>query len=71
MTPLETAKTLFNSLIAAGTTIEGACAILGNVQAESGLSSNNLENAFNIKLNMSDEQYTIAVDRSQQKKEII
>ena len=65
MTPLETAKTLFNSLIAAGTTIEGACAILGNVQAESGLSSNNLENAFNIKLNMSDEQYTIAVDRGQ------
>jgi hypothetical protein len=55
MTPLETAKALFNSLIAAGTTIEGACAILGNVQAESGLSSNNLENAFNIKLNMSDE----------------
>ena len=43
MTPLETAKTLFNSLIAAGTTIEGACAILGNVQAESGLSSNNLD----------------------------
>lgn len=31
MTPSETAKYLFERLIAAGITTEGACAILGNI----------------------------------------
>lgn len=62
MTPSETAKYLFERLIAAGITTEGACAILGNIQAESGFLPNNLENSYNIKLNMSDAEYTNAVD---------
>lgn len=62
MTPAETAKYLFNRLIAAGLTTEGACAILGNVQAESGFLSNNLEDSRNIRLGMSDAEYTAAVD---------
>ena len=62
MTPLEVAKYLFERLIAAGLTTEGACAILGNVQAESGFVPNNLEDSFNTRLGMSDEQYTAAVD---------
>ena len=62
MTSSETAKYLFNRLIAAGTTFEGACAILGNVQAESGFIPNNLEDSYNRALGMTDEQYTIAVD---------
>lgn len=62
MTPLEVAKYLFERLIAAGLTTEGACAILGNVQAESGFVPNNLEDSFNTRLGISDEQYTAAVD---------
>lgn len=62
MTPLEVAKYTYNRLIAAGLTVEGACAILGNIQAESGFKPNNLENSFNDKLQMSDEEYTRAVD---------
>ena len=62
MTPLEVAKYLFERLTAAGLTTEGACAILGNVQAESGFVPNNLEDSFNTRLGISDEQYTAAVD---------
>ena len=62
MTPLEVAKYLFERLIAAGLTTEGACAILGNVQAESGFVPNNLEDSFNTRLGISDKQYTTAVD---------
>lgn len=62
MTSSEIAKYLFKHLIAAGTTFEGACAILGNVQAESGFVPNNLENSYNRALGMTDEQYTAAVD---------
>lgn len=36
--------------------------VMGNLQAESGLRSNNLQNTFEKKLGMSDEQYTAAVD---------
>ena len=62
MTPSETAKYLFNRLLAAGATVEGACAVLGNVQAESGFLPNNLENSYNQRLGVSDEEYTNAVD---------
>ena len=36
--------------------------IMGNMQAESGLQTNNLQNTYNTSLRMSDEQYTKAVD---------
>ena len=62
MTSSEIAKYLYKKLIAAGVTIEGACAILGNVQAESGFIPNNLEDTANRSLGMTDTQYTQAVD---------
>ena len=36
--------------------------IMGNMQAESSLQTNNLQNTYNTSLGMSDEQYTKAVD---------
>lgn len=62
MTSQKVAKHLFDALIAAGTTKAGACAVLGNVQAESLFIPNNLENTYNTKFGMTDEQYTTAVD---------
>lgn len=40
----------------------GVDALLGNLDAESGLKSTNLQNTFNTKFGMSDEAYTAAVD---------
>lgn len=40
----------------------GAAGMMGNMQAESGLKTNNLQNSFEKKLGMTDEQYTAAVD---------
>ena len=40
----------------------GVAGLMGNLYAESGLRSNNLQNAYEKKLGMSDEQYTSAVD---------
>lgn len=54
-----TAKEIYIHLIQAGLTSEGACALMGNLQAESGLRSNNAENG---RTSLSDEAYTEAVD---------
>jgi LysM repeat protein len=42
----------------------GVAGLMGNIQAESGLRSNNLENSYEKKenINMNDEEYTAAVD---------
>lgn len=40
----------------------GVAGLMGNIHAESGLVSSNLQNTYNKKLNMTDEQYTAAVD---------
>lgn len=40
----------------------GAAGMMGNLFAESGLKANNLQNSFNKKLNISDEEYTYLVD---------
>ena len=40
----------------------GVAGMMGNLQAESGLRSNNLQNSFEKTLGMTDEQYTTAVD---------
>ena len=42
--------------------VYGTCALMGNLQAESGLKSTNLQNSFQNKLGYSDESYTQAVD---------
>lgn len=41
----------------------GACGLMGNLLAESGLKSTNLQNTGNKSLKMTDEEYTSAVDR--------
>ena len=40
----------------------GAAGLMGNLQAESGLVSTNLQNTYNKKLNITDEEYTRLVD---------
>lgn len=42
--------------------IYGACGLAGNIEAESGFRANNLENIANVRLNMSDEEYTQKVN---------
>ena len=54
-----TAKEIYLHLISSGLTSEGACALMGNLQAESGLRSNNAENG---RISLSDDDYTAAVD---------
>lgn len=53
---------LYRIFIDAGMTSQGACGLLGNLSAESALRSNNLQNSYQSKLGMTDEQYTKAVD---------
>lgn len=55
---------LFDALIAAGCTIYGACAAMGNVYAESGVNPRNLENLCEKRLGYkyNDDTYTEAVD---------
>ena len=62
MTIQNTIKYIYNQLIKAGVTKEGACALLGNLQAESGFVANNLQDSYNTSLHMSDKEYTTAVD---------
>ena len=55
---------LFDALMAAGCTIYGACAAMGNIYAESRANPRNLENLCEKKLNYkyTDDTYTEAVD---------
>lgn len=52
-------KEIYSSLIGAGMTPQGACAMLGNMMAESALRANNAQDGMT---SMSDEAYTAAVD---------
>lgn len=53
---------IFNKLNATIQNEYGTCALIGNLQAESGLKSTNLQNSFQNKLGYNDESYTQAVD---------
>ena len=53
---------IFSACMQAGFTKEAACALLANLQAESALKPNNLEDTKNDRLGMTDEQYTADVD---------
>lgn len=57
-----TAEKLYKFLRQNGVTAAGASGVLGNLFAESGLKTNNLQDSYNTKLGMSDEAYTSAVD---------
>ena len=57
-----TTKEMFDYFVGCGLTPEGAAGLMGNLQAESGLKSTNLQNTYNKSLGMTDEEYTMAVD---------
>ena len=56
---------IYRFFINKGLTIEGVCGLLGNLYAESGLRPNNLQNSFEKKLNMTDDEYVKAVDANE------
>ena len=56
---------IYSESVKAGMTKEGACALLGNIQKESGFKANNLEDRANNALGLTDEQYTAMVDNGQ------
>lgn len=55
-------RKIWNKLKSFGLNDYAAAGIMGNWFAESSLKPNNLQNTFNSKLNMTDEEYTSAVD---------
>lgn len=57
------ARKIYDRLRAAGMSHAGACAMLGNMEAESSLKANNLQNSYEKKLGFVDELYTLAVDK--------
>lgn len=58
---------IYESLLNAGMTPEGACGLLGNLKAESNLKSTNLQNTSEKRLDYTDETYTEAVDNGSYK----
>lgn len=60
-------SSLFNRLKKYGLTDAGAASVMGNMQSESGLKANNLQNNFESRLGFTDEAYTAAVDAGQYK----
>lgn len=52
-------RTIFDALRAAGMTVEGACGLMGNMQAESTMKANIAQRGLT---KLSDEQYTAAAD---------
>lgn len=57
-------KLIWNYLESKGFTDYGIAGLMGNLHAESGLKSNNLQNIFEKTLKMNDEQYTKAIDNN-------
>ncbi|MDE5564222.1 MAG: LysM peptidoglycan-binding domain-containing protein [Oscillospiraceae bacterium] len=55
-------RQLWNTLLAAGLTAQGAAGLMGNLYAESGLCPENLQNSFESRLHYTDMAYTTAVD---------
>ncbi len=53
---------IYGQLTKAGITAEGACGLMGNLEAESGLDPMNLQNTYNTAFGMSDEEYVERVD---------
>ena len=53
---------IYNILIQKGFSSTVACGIMGNMKAESDMIPNNLQNSYNSKFGMTDEEYTMNVD---------
>ena len=60
--PTDNAKAIWDRLYTAIQNPYGVAGVMGNFYAESALKSTNLQNTFENKLGMSDEEYTAAVD---------
>ena len=58
------ASNIYKKLKAAIGNDYGVFGLMGNLMAESGLKANNLQNSYNKKLNISDEDYTMVVDEN-------
>ena len=61
---------VFKMLKEAGFTDAGAAGLMGNLQAESGIRSNNLQNTYEKRFKCTDEEYTEAIDSGKYEKEI-
>jgi len=61
---------VFKMLREAGLTDAGAAGLMGNLQAESGIRSINLQNTYEKKFSINDEEYTEAVDSGRYDKDI-
>ena len=59
---MNNAEVIWNYLISKGLTQTGAAGLMGNLRAESGLNPMNLQNSYNRKLNITDEDYTMLID---------
>ena len=57
-----TAEQIYNYLRSQGLTDAGAAGLMGNLNAESALRSNNMENSYESRLGYNDATYTAAVD---------
>lgn len=55
-------ENIYNRLMAEIKNPYGAAGAMGNIEAESGLRANNLQNSMEKRLEMTDEEYTAAVD---------
>lgn len=60
--PVDTEKYIWGFLLNAIGNEYGVAGLMGNLQAESGLRANNLQNSYEKKFNMTDESYTQGVD---------
>lgn len=58
----DNSKKIWDFLRSKGLTPIATAGLMGNLYAESGLNPNNLQNSYNKKFNMSDEQYTTIVN---------
>ena len=63
--PVSVERQVYDALIEAGISHAGACGILANAKAESDLCSNNMENYYNKKFGVTDEEYTQLADFEQ------
>lgn len=59
---MSTAQIIWNKLINAGMTKQGAAGLIGNLYAESNLNPMNVQNSYEKSLGYTDETYTAAVD---------
>jgi len=62
LTGSTTEEKIYNFLIKKLSNVYGVCGLMGNLYAESGLNSKNLQNTSNKKLGLTDEEYTQKVD---------